>query len=273
MRSTAVAPSGRTRQRAPARVGLPAALTQRREEHALFVSYQRNGDAAARRELVERFLPLARRLARRYEQASEPLEDLVQVASLALVKAVDRFDAERGDAFSSYAVPTILGELKRHFRDAGWALHVPRGLQERVLDVNNAVEALSRDLGHSPTPKQVSEHMKLPVEEVLEAMDAAGAYNTTSLETPRRRKDDGESTTIAETLGEPDDRFDVVEDSATIERGLRALPERERSILFLRFAEGLTQAEIADRIGISQMHVSRLIRRSIDRVRMVADAA
>jgi RNA polymerase sigma-B factor len=253
--------------------GLPPALTQRQEERGLFLRYQRKGDADARRELVERFLPLARRLARRYEQASEPLDDLVQVASLALVKAVDRFDAERGDAFSSYAVPTILGELKRHFRDAGWALHVPRGLQERVLDVNNVIEALSRELGHSPTPKQVAERMRLPVEDVLEAMDAARAYNTTSLETPRRGSEDDETSTIAETLGEDDDRFDVVEDSATIERGLKALPERERSILFLRFAEGLTQAEIAERIGISQMHVSRLIRRSIDRVRLVANAA
>jgi RNA polymerase sigma-B factor len=272
MRSTPVAPSKGLRRAGRGRVALPRTLNQRREEHALFVSYQRNGDTAARRELVERFLPLARRLARRYEQASEPLEDLVQVASLALVKAVDRFDAERGDAFSSYAVPTILGELKRHFRDAGWALHVPRGLQERVLDVNNAVEALSTETGRPPTPQQVAERMRLPVEDVLEAMEAGAAYNTTSLDTPRRSADD-ESSTIAETLGTTDDRFDLVDESATVERGLKSLPERERSILFLRFAEGLTQAEIAERIGISQMHVSRLIRRALDRVRLVANAA
>lgn len=257
---------------APRRAGLPAAIMQRREEHALFVRYQRGGDNDARRELVERFLPLARRLARRYEQASEPLEDLVQVASLALVKAVDRFDAERGDAFSSYAVPTILGELKRHFRDAGWALHVPRGLQERVLEVNSAMESLAREWGRSPTPQQLAERMNLSVEEVLEAIEAGAAYNTASLDTPRR-SDDEDAGTIAETLGETDVRFERVEAGATIERGLKSLPERERSILFLRFAEGLTQAEIAERIGISQMHVSRLIRRAIDRVRVVANAA
>jgi RNA polymerase sigma-B factor len=257
---------------APRLAGLPAVISQRREEQALFVRYQRSGDAIARRELVERFLPLARKLARRYEQASEPLEDLIQVASLALVKAVDRFDAERGDAFSSYAVPTILGELKRHFRDTGWALHVPRGLQERVLEVNNTIESLARRLGRSPSPQQVSEQMNMPVEDVLEAIEAGAAYNTASIDTPRRSGDE-EPSTIAETLGEPDARFERIEESATIERGLKSLPERERSILFLRFAEGLTQAEIADRIGISQMHVSRLIRRAIDRVRAVSDAA
>jgi RNA polymerase sigma-B factor len=254
------------------RAGLPPTLTRRREEQELFLRYQRDGDTAARSELVERFLPLARRLARRYEQASEPLEDLVQVASLALVKAIDRFDASRGDAFSSYAVPTILGELKRHFRDSGWALHVPRGMQERVLEVNRAVESLARELGRSPNPQEVSSALKLPVEQVLEAIEAGAAYNTTSFDTPRRTDGD-EVGTIADTLGQTDDRFELVEQSATIQRGLSALPERERSIIYLRFAEGLTQAEIADRLGISQMHVSRLIRRSIDRVRTITTAA
>jgi RNA polymerase sigma-B factor len=256
---------------APRRAGLPASLTQRREEQELFIRYQRDGDTAARSELVERFLPLARRLARRYEQASEPLDDLFQVASLALVKAIDRFDSSRGDAFSSYAVPTILGELKRHFRDSGWALHVPRGMQERVLEVNKAVESLARELGRSPNPQEVSSTLKLPVEQVLEAMEAGAAYNTTSFDTPRRTEGD-EPGTIADTLGQTDDRFELIEESATIQRGLLALPERERSIIYLRFAEGLTQAEIAERIGISQMHVSRLIRRSIDRVRTITTA-
>ncbi len=237
----------------------------------MFLRCQRDGDAAARAELVERFLPLARRLARRYEQASEPLDDLVQVASLALLKAIDRFDPERGDAFSSYAAPTILGELKRHFRDSSWALHVPRGMQERVLAVNAAVDALSRGLGRSPTAKEIAEHLELPVEEVLEALEAGAAYSTTSIDSPRSASDE-EQSTIAETLGETDGRLDLVEDSATVYRGLRALPERERSIIYLRFAEGLTQAEIAERIGISQMHVSRLIRRAIQRVRLVSAA-
>jgi RNA polymerase sigma-B factor len=262
---------GLVRGSRPRRAGLSGSLGQRREEQTLFFRYQRDGDTNARRELVDRFLPLARRLARRYEQGSEPLEDLVQVASLALLKAIDRFDAARGDAFSSYAVPTILGELKRHFRDAGWALHVPRGLQERVLEVNTAVEGLSRELGRSPSPQQVSDQLDVPVEEVLEAMEAGGAYNTTSLDMPRRTGDE-EPRTIAETLGETDERFELIEESATINRGLRSLPERERSIIYLRFAEGLTQAEIAKRIGISQMHVSRLIRRAIERVRLVTAA-
>jgi RNA polymerase sigma-B factor len=254
------------------RTGLPPSLTQKREEQILFVRYQRQGDTRARTELVERFLPLARRLARRYEQASEPLDDLVQVASLALVKAIDRFDAGRGDAFSSYAVPTILGELKRHFRDAGWALHVPRGMQERVLDVNNTIEGLSRELGRSPTARELSAEMNVPVERVLEAMEAGAAYNTTSYDMPRR-SDGEEAGSIAEMLGQPDERFELVEESVTIQRGLTALPQREREIMFLRFAQGLTQAEIAERIGISQMHVSRLIRRSIDRVRAITAAA
>jgi RNA polymerase sigma-B factor len=247
-------------------------LAQRREERCLFLLVQRDGDAAARAELVQRFLPLARKLAWRYAQGSEPLDDLVQVASLALLKAIDRFDPERGDAFSSYAAPTILGELKRHFRDASWALHVPRGMQERVLAVNNALEALSRELGRSPSAKQLAAHLDLPVEEVLEAMEASAAYATTSIDTPRSAGDD-EQSTIAETLGEPDVRLERIEDSATIYRGLRTLPERERSIIYLRFAEGLTQAEIAERIGISQMHVSRLIRRAIKRVQVVSTAA
>jgi RNA polymerase sigma-B factor len=248
----------------------PAVL--RREEQRLFLRYHRDGDTTARAQLVERFLPLARKLARRYERASEPLDDLVQVASLALVKAIDRFDPSRGDAFSSYAVPTILGELKRYFRDSGWALHVPRGMQERVLEVNGAVERLSRDLGRSPSPMQIALKLDMPVEQVLESLEAASAYDTISLDAPRRAGDD-EPGTIADGLGHIDDRFDWIEKGASIERGLKALPERERTIMYLRFVEGLTQAEIAERVGLSQMHVSRLIRRAIDRVRTVAGTA
>jgi RNA polymerase sigma-B factor len=241
----------------------------RNAEHILFVRYRRDGDMAAREELVKRFLPLARRLARRYERASEPLEDLVQVASVGLVKAIDRFETEQGIGFSSYAVPTILGELKRHFRDSGWALHVPRGMQERVLKVNEAVEHLSGNLGRSPTPQQVADELRLPVEEVLEAMEAGAAYDTVSLDAPLRSSED-DRTTFADSIGETDGRFELVEHSATLGRVLRAMPERERTILYLRFAEGLTQVEIAERIGISQMHVSRLIRRALERLRVVA---
>jgi RNA polymerase sigma-B factor len=247
------------------------AAGDRQHEQILFVRYQRHGDLHARDELVRRFLPLARRLARRYERASEPLDDLVQVASVGLVKAIDRFEAEQGSGFSSYAVPTILGELKRHFRDSGWALHVPRGLQERVLKVNEAVEHLSGELGRSPAPQQVAARLGLPVEDVLEAMEAGAAYDTVSLDAPLRSNED-ERATFADSIGETDERFELVEHSVTLGRALRAMPERERTILFLRFAEGLTQVEIAERIGISQMHVSRLIRRALERLRVVAGA-
>jgi RNA polymerase sigma-B factor len=226
----------------------------------------------ARAELIERFLPLARKLARRYERANEPLDDLVQVASLALVKAVDRFDPQRGDAFSSFAVPTILGELKRYFRDTGWALHVPRGMQERVLEINFTVERLSRDLGSSPSAQQIALKLDIPVEQVLEAMEAAAAYDTTSLEAPLGSGDE-EPITVADRVGATDERFEFIEASVSIERGLRALPERERMIMQLRFNEGLTQADIAARMGLSQMHISRLIRRAVQRVRAVAGEA
>jgi RNA polymerase sigma-B factor len=240
---------------------------ERRPEEVLFLRYQRHGDLAAREELVRRFLPLARGLAQRYERASEPLEDLVQVASLGLVKAIDRFDPEQGTRFSSYAVPTVLGELKRHFRDCGWALHVPRGMQERLLKVNEAMEHLSAELGRPPTPRQVGAELNLPVEEVLEAFVAADAYDTSSLDTPVRLSEDGSSSTFADSVGDIDGRFELVERSAAVRRALRALPMRERWILYLRFAEGLTQQEIGERVGISQMHVSRLIRRSLEKIR------
>jgi RNA polymerase sigma-B factor len=249
----------------------PVTSGGRAHERELFERFQRDGDLAARTELVERFLPLARKLARRYERASEPLDDLIQVASLGLVKAIDRFDTERGDAFSSYAVPTILGELKRHFRDAGWAVHVPRGLQERVLAVNAAVERLSRDLGRSPSPQQVAIKLNMPVEQVLEALEAGAAYDAVSLDGPRR-SDEDESGTIADGLGHTDERFELIENRTTIGRGFKSLPLRERQILYLRFAEGLTQAEIGERMEMSQMHVSRLIRRAIERLRLVASA-
>src|SRR5207248_10491891 len=169
----------------------------------LFAAMQA-GDPRARESLIERFLPLARQLARRYQRAAEPLDDLVQVASIGLVKAVDRFDAARGTAFSSYAVPTSLGELKRYFRDSGWAVHVPRGMQERVMTVNNAVTKLSRELSRSPTAKEVAEAINEDPELVLEAMEAAIAYDAVSLDTPRTTsEEDGD--TFADTVGEIDE--------------------------------------------------------------------
>jgi RNA polymerase sigma-B factor len=258
---------------APGDLGSPSDAEERaREDRRLLRRYHDVGDLSARDDLIERFLPLARQLARRYQRGNEPLDDLVQVASIGLVKAVDRFDPERGSAFSSYAVPTILGELKRYFRDAGWAVHVPRGMQERVMNVNQAVSRLSRDLGRSPTPTEVARSLDEDPEHVLEAMEAAIAYDAVSLDAPSRTADEDGSDTYADSVGVIDERFELVEYAAAIEPTVRALPERDRMVLQLRFDEDLTQLEIAERIGVSQMHVSRLIRRALTRLRTVANA-
>jgi RNA polymerase sigma-B factor len=264
-------PTGSARWAGRARLASDRPAAKRLEQQ-LFRRYQRDGDLHARRELTERYLPLARSLARRYERPGESLDDLLQVASLGLVKAIDRFDPERGLSFSSYAVPTMLGELRRYFRDTGWALHVPREMQERVLKVNAAVERLSGELGRSPSPQQLADELNLPVEEILEAIEANTAYDTSSLDTPLRSGDE-QSQTVAETLGETDARFELIEDRASIGPALKALPERERLILHLRFVDDLTQTEIAQRIGVSQMHVSRLIRRALEQIRVAAQAA
>jgi len=240
------------------------------EDRRLLLRYHRHGDPRAREELVSRFLPLAQQLARRYQRGNEPLDDLVQVASLGLVKAIDRFDPERGTAFSSYAVPTILGELKRYFRDTGWAVHVPRGMQERVMQVNHTLGTLSRRSDRSPTAADVAASTGLTKEQVLEAETAAVAYDAVSLDTPRSG-DDGD--TYAERVGSDDERYELVEYEAAIAPTLKALPARERLILHLRFNEDMTQSEIALLIGVSQMHVSRLIRKALERLRTVAAAA
>jgi RNA polymerase sigma-B factor len=225
------------------------------------------GDPAARAAVVERFLPLARQLARRYQRGGEMLDDLNQVASLGLLKAVDRYDPERQTAFSSFAVPTILGELKRHFRDKGWSVRVPRDLQELAVRLEPVSEALSRELGRPPTPAEIAERMGTTVEQVLEAREAAGAYRAVSLDRPR---EDDEEESAGIVLGIEDPGFGVAEDSATVERLMRVLTDREREVLRLRFAEDLTQAEIGERVGVSQMHVSRIIRQAVNRLREAA---
>jgi RNA polymerase sigma-B factor len=242
-----------------------------REDRRLLIRYHEEGDASAREELVERFLPLARQLARRYQRQNEPLDDLMQVASMGLVKAIDRFDPARGTAFSTYAVPTILGELKRYFRDSGWAVHVPRGMQERVMKLDQASQELHRKLGRSPSAGELADELSLTSEEVLEAMEAASAYDAISLEEQRGSDSrDSQEPTYADSLGTEEERYELVEYGATIAPTMKALSERERLILHLRFVEDLTQSEIADRIGVSQMHVSRLIRRALARLRAVA---
>ncbi len=232
----------------------------------LFVNWQRHGDRRAREELVQRFLPLARKLARRYSGAREPFDDLMQVASLGLVKAIDRFDPQRGTAFSSFAVPTILGELKRYFRDLGWAVHVPRGAQEQALKVEEAQQQLTARTGRPPSVQDLAEFLELSIEDILDGLETAGAHHCVSLDTPRE-DGEGESGTLADAFGEQDVRFELVEASVSIATAARHLSARERRVLELRFVQDLTQTQIADLIGVSQMQVSRILRRALAQLR------
>ncbi len=232
----------------------------------LFARWQRDGDHAAREALVRRFMPLTRSLTRRYGRSSEPFEDLLQVASLGLLKAIDRYDATRGHAFQSFAVPTILGEMRRYFRDSGWAIHVPRGAQERALKVRNAQERLSNEHGHAPTVNQLAQFLELDTEQVIDALQAIQAYETVSLDAPRPGGDE-EAPSYGEMIGSEDTRYELVELDATLASVLEHIPARQRMILRMRFMEDLTQTEIAERVGISQMQVSRLLRRSLDQLR------
>ena len=247
---------------------------RRLEDERLLIKYHREGDVTAREELVMRFVPLARQLASRYRHAGEPVEDLVQVACVGLLKAVDRFEPDRGHAFTKYAVPTMLGELKRHFRDKGWSVHVPRATQELVLKVSEALGVLPGKLGRSPRPRDIAEAIGAPVEEVLEAMEAATAYEATSLDQPRPGADaDEDGWSWGDSISTEEPGYELVEINETLRGTLEALPPRERLILNLRFEQDMTQAEIAERVGVSQMHVSRLLRRSLDRLAAAGSAA
>jgi len=239
----------------------------------LFSRLRERGDSRAREHLVERYLPLARRLARRYQRADEPIEDLVQVASLGLLKAIDRFDSSRDVVFSSYAVPTILGELKRHFRDRTWSVRVPRDLQEFALRVDRTVTALSEGKHRSPSVGEIAKALNVSEEQVLEALEAAGAYRAGSLDAPRMTPGEETEETLGDVLGSEDEGFDRAEERATIEPLFTRISSRERLVLRLRFAEDLTQAEIGERIGVSQMQVSRLIRQALARLRVGLDDA
>jgi len=228
----------------------------------LFVRWQQHGDRQSRDELVQRFLPLARKLARRYSGAREPFDDLMQVASLGLVKAIDRYDLERGTAFSSFAVPTILGELKRYFRDLGWAVHVPRGAQERAVKVEEAQQLLSGRLNRAPTVPELAQYLELDIEDVLDALETSRAHHATSLDAPYD-DGEGESGTMVESFGDLDPSLQSADDRVTITAAALQLPQREREVLTLRFVQDLTQTQIADHIGVSQMQVSRILRRAI----------
>jgi RNA polymerase sigma-B factor len=239
----------------------------------LFRRVQR-GDQRARDTLIEQHIPFAYGLARRYARRGEPLEDLQQVASLALVKAVDGFDPERGVGFRAYASPTILGEIKRHFRDRTWALRVPRSLNERALEVERANRELADKLGTAPGSVELANHLGWSLEQVLEALEAGTAHSTLSLDAPRPG-DDGERETLGDGLGDEDVRFDLIDAGATIAGVIQHLSSRDRRVLELRFADDLTQSQIADDIGCSQMQVSRILRASLEKLRTLtgADAA
>jgi RNA polymerase sigma-B factor len=236
----------------------------------LFARIRAGADPLARETLVQRYLPLARRLARRYQHTDEPVEDLVQVASIGLLKAVDRFDCSREVMFSSYAVPTILGELKRHFRDRTWSVRVPRDLQELALRVDQTVTRLSLGQRRAPSVPEIAQAVEASEEQVLDALEAMGAYRATSLDAPRSTREE-ETESAAEALGSDDRGFDRAEERATLEPLMGRISEREQTVLRLRFGEDLTQAEIGERIGVSQMQVSRLIRQALTRLRAGVD--
>jgi RNA polymerase sigma-B factor len=241
------------------------------DSDTLFARWRRNGDRGARDQLIERYLPLAQRLARRYSNIGEPHEDLVQIASLGLVKAVERFDPDRGYAFSTFAVPTIVGELKRYFRDASWALHVDRGAKERARQIADAQRELVARTGTSPTIAELAQFLELSEEQVLDGLQTAAAYEAVSLDAPSQPGDDGPVSRL-ETIGGPDERLELVDDATTLFAAAKHLPRRERQVLYLRFGEDLPQTEIARRIGVSQMHVSRLLRSSLARLRELTAA-
>jgi RNA polymerase sigma-B factor len=223
---------------------------------------RRDQDPAAREELIRRNLPLARALAARYLNPNEPFDDLLQVASLGLVKAVDRFDPAFERPFSAFATPTILGELRRHFRDSGWSVHVPRGAQELALRVQRAAGELTDRHGRSPLVHELAVYLELSVEEVLNGLDTAHAHYTQSLDAPAGPTDEPEADTLLDQTGLEDPGYSLVDTSTSLAEGIRRLPDNQRDALVLRLDRDLTQSQIADRMGCSQMQVSRLLGRA-----------
>jgi RNA polymerase sigma-B factor len=237
------------------------------EEDQLFADYARTRDPALLEELVDRFMPLAKSLAGRYSGGVEAYDDLLQVASVGLVNAITRFDPGRGFTFATFAVPTILGEVRRHFRDRGWSMRVPRDLQERNLKVENALSELPTRLGRSPSVAEIAEHLGFSVEEVLEAMEAGSAHHTHSIDAVQGDHDDDDGRSLADRLGDYEPGYEAVEYGAAIAPALARLSTRDRRILEMRFVEDKTQSEIASEIGVSQMHISRILRATLKLLR------
>src|SRR5918992_1459181 len=236
------------------------------DDLVLLKRYHEQGDVSAREKLIEHYMPLVRSLARRYSYRGEQLEDLVQIGAIGLIKAIDRFDVSRGVELTTYATPNIIGEIKRHFRDKGWSVRVPRGLQELNVQLSRLIEQLTVQLGRSPTISELAKAASTSEEEVLEALESGRAYSSLSLSQGSSGNGEDDLDPL-ESIGQEEHEYLVSEDRAVLEPGFRALDERERKILHLRFFEGLTQSQIAQQIGISQMHVSRLIRRSLEKIR------
>jgi RNA polymerase sigma-B factor len=237
----------------------------------LFSRWHTQRDYRAREALVKRFLPLARQLALRYARASEPLDDLMQVATVGLLGAIDRFDPARGRAFTSFAVPTILGELKRHFRDHCWSLHVPRPEQELALRVRDGERELTATLGRTPSVRQLAAHLKLRASEVSDGLRVTDANKGVSLDAPVG--DVSEPARLGDTVGVVDDGYELVDASLSLASALRQLPKRQRNLLLLRFGQEMTQREIGERIGVSQMQVSRLLRAALSTLHELAGTA
>lgn len=249
----------------------PAEQYSREDTKRLFAELRRTEDPALRDELAKLHLPLVEYLAKRFKDRGEPLDDLVQVGSVGLLKAIDRFDLDRGVEFSTYATPTIVGELKRYFRDKGWAVRVPRRLQELSLRLNKIIAQQTQELGRSPTISEIAEAAEVTEDEVLEAVESGQAYSTTSLDAPSGEDEDAPAR--ADRLGEEDMRLDNLEYFASLAPLIEQLPERERQILYLRFFKGMTQSKIAEQVGISQMHVSRLLTRVLEFLREGMDTS
>jgi RNA polymerase sigma-B factor len=222
-----------------------------------------------RDELVRGFLPVAQHIARRFSNRGEPLDDLIQVATVGLINAVDRYAPDRGTDFFSFAVPTISGEVRRHFRDLGWSMRVPRRLKDLHVSINSAVSELSQSLGRAPKPTEIAERLGVPVSEVLEGLEASEAYRSSSLD--EMLSSEQGSATVGELVGEADAELDRVDFRQALRPVLAELAERERTIVLLRFFGNMTQTQIADRVGISQMHVSRLLAQTLDRLRTRLD--
>ena len=236
------------------------------DDKILLRRYHEDGDLQAREQLIEQYMSLVRSLARRYAYRGEQLEDLVQIGAIGLIKAIDRFDLDRGVELTTYATPNIIGEIKRHFRDKGWAVRVPRGLQELNVQLSKLVEQLTVQLGRSPTIPELAKAAGVEEEQVLEALESGRAYTSLSLSVGGGGGDDDDLDPL-ESLGTEEHQYEVSEDRAVLAPGFKVLDERERKILQLRFFDGLTQSQIAQQVGISQMHVSRLIRRSLEKIR------